>query len=109
MVKNKNESAILRYDILVLKRIGVTRDLPSGTESLQWVTNTATLIYGEHDAVVVDTFATINQNQQLVDWITKSGKNLTTIYITMRMAIIHLVSRYYWIVFQMQEQLQRQL
>jgi glyoxylase-like metal-dependent hydrolase (beta-lactamase superfamily II) len=82
MAKNKNESAILRYDILVLKRRGLTRDLPSGTESLQWVTNTATLIYGEHDAVVVDTFATIDQNQQLVDWITKSGNNLTTIYIT---------------------------
>jgi len=82
MVKNKNESAILRYDVLVLKRGGLTRDLPSGTETLQWVTNTATLIYGEHDAVVVDTFATIDQNQQLVDWITKSGKNLTTIYIT---------------------------
>jgi hypothetical protein len=32
-----------------------------------------TLLYGEHDAVVVDTFATIDQNQQLVDWITKSG------------------------------------
>jgi glyoxylase-like metal-dependent hydrolase (beta-lactamase superfamily II) len=75
-------SAIPEYDVLVLKRRGVTRDLPSGTESLQWVTNTATLIYGEHDAVVVDTFATIDQNQQLVDWITKSGKNLTTIYIT---------------------------
>src|SRR6478672_3216177 len=82
MVKNKNESAILRYDILVLKRRGLTRDLPPGTESLQWVTNTATLISGEHDAIVVDTFATIDQNQQLVDWITKSGKNLTTIYIT---------------------------
>jgi glyoxylase-like metal-dependent hydrolase (beta-lactamase superfamily II) len=75
-------SEIPGYDVLVLKRRGVTRDLPSGTESLQWVTNTATLIYGEHDAVVVDTFATIDQNQQLVDWITKSGKNLTTIYIT---------------------------
>ena len=57
--KNKNERAILRYEILVLKRRGVTRDLPSGTESLQWVTNTATLISGEHDAIVVDTFATI--------------------------------------------------
>jgi glyoxylase-like metal-dependent hydrolase (beta-lactamase superfamily II) len=82
MAKNKNESAILRYDMLVLKRRGITRDLPSGTESLQWVTNTATLIYSEHDAVLIDTFATIYQNQQLVDWITKSGKNLTTIYIT---------------------------
>src|SRR5207247_5569990 len=74
--------AQLRYDVLVLKRRGATRDLPSGTESLQWVTNTSTLIYGEHDAVVVDTFTTIEQNRQLVDWITKSGKNLTTIYIT---------------------------
>ena len=82
MAKNKNESAILRNDVLVLKRRGVTRDLPLGTESLQWVANTATLVYGEHDAVVVDTFATINQNRQLADWITKSGKNLTTIYIT---------------------------
>lgn len=82
MAKNNNESAILRYDILVLKRRALTRDLPSGTESLQWVTNTATLNYGKHDAVVVDTFATIDQNQQLVDWITKGGKNLTTIYIT---------------------------
>jgi hypothetical protein len=52
-------SAIPGYDVLVLKRRGVTRDLPSGTESLQWVTNTATLIYGEHDAVVVDTFAIV--------------------------------------------------
>jgi len=66
----------------VLKRRGATRDLPSGVESLQWVTNTSTLIYGEHDAVVVDTFTIIEQNRQLVDWITKSGKNLTTIYIT---------------------------
>ncbi|MGB8036061.1 MAG: MBL fold metallo-hydrolase, partial [Nitrososphaeraceae archaeon] len=82
MAKNKNESTIPGSDVLILKRRGVTRDLPSGTESLQWVTNTATLIYGKHDAVVVDTFATIDQNQQLVDWITKSGKNLTTIYIT---------------------------
>ena len=57
MTKYKNESTILRYDTLVLKRRGLTRDLPSGTESLQWVTNTATLIYGEHDAIVVDTFA----------------------------------------------------
>ena len=82
MAENKSQNAILRYDVLVLNRRGVTRNLPPGTESLQWVTNTATLIYGEHDAVVVDTFATIDQNQQLVDWITKSGKNLTTIYIT---------------------------
>jgi len=68
--------------VFALKRPGLTRDLPPGTESLQWVANTATLIAGSQDAVLGDTFATIDQNRQLVDWIKKSGKNLTTIYIT---------------------------
>jgi hypothetical protein len=62
MAENENESTTLRYDVLALKRRGLTRDLPAGTESLQWVTNTATLIYGKHDAIVVDTFVTIDQN-----------------------------------------------
>src|SRR5260370_19990615 len=61
---------------------GPTRDVPPGTESLQWVANTATLIAGSQDAVLVDTFATIDQNRQLVDWMKKSGKNLTTSYLT---------------------------
>jgi hypothetical protein len=59
---------ITKCCICPLKRRSLTHDLPSGTESLQWVTNTSTLIYGQHDAVVVDTFATIDQNQQLADW-----------------------------------------
>ena len=82
MTTLQNQSPTLNYDVLALKRPGLTRDLPPGTESLQWVTNTATLIAGSQDAVLGDTFATIDQNQQLVDWIKKSGKNLTTIYIT---------------------------
>ena len=44
MAENKSQNAILRYDVLVLNRRGVTRNLPPGTESLQWVTNTATLM-----------------------------------------------------------------
>src|SRR5260370_41790006 len=75
----QNQSPTLTYDVFALKRPGLTRDLPPGTESLQWVANTATLIAGSHDAVLVDTFATIDQNRQLVDWMKQSGKNLTTI------------------------------
>jgi len=77
-----NQSPTLTYDVFALKRPGLSRDVPPGTESLQWVANTATLIAGSQDAVLVDTFATIDQNRQLVDWMKKSGKNLTTIYIT---------------------------
>jgi glyoxylase-like metal-dependent hydrolase (beta-lactamase superfamily II) len=42
----------------------------------------STLISGERDAVLVDTFLTVGQNLKLVEWIAKSGKNLTTIYAT---------------------------
>jgi hypothetical protein len=71
----QNQSPTLTYDVFALKRPGLTRDLPPGTESLQWVANTATLIAGSQDAVLGDTFAIIDQNRQLVDWIKKSGKN----------------------------------
>lgn len=73
---------MLNWDVLVSKRPGVTRDLPPGKEDLMWVANSATLIYGESDAVLVDTFLTIEQSNELVEWIAASGKNLTTIYIT---------------------------
>ena len=47
-----------------------------------WVANSATLIYGERDAVLVDTFLTIDQGVELADQIAATGKNLTHIYIT---------------------------
>jgi glyoxylase-like metal-dependent hydrolase (beta-lactamase superfamily II) len=72
----------LQYDTLCARRPGLTRDLPPGTEDLQWVANTATLIYGERDAVLVDTFLTVEQNQELVDWVKSHDRNLAYIYIT---------------------------
>jgi glyoxylase-like metal-dependent hydrolase (beta-lactamase superfamily II) len=77
-----NQSPTLTYDVFALKRPGLTRDVPPGTESLQWVANTATLIAGSQDAVLVDTFATIDHNRHLVEWVKQSGKNLATIYLT---------------------------
>jgi glyoxylase-like metal-dependent hydrolase (beta-lactamase superfamily II) len=46
------------------------------------VANSSTLIYGERDAVLVDTFLTIDQSQTLLDWVISSGKNLIAIYLT---------------------------
>jgi glyoxylase-like metal-dependent hydrolase (beta-lactamase superfamily II) len=72
----------LQFDVLTIKRPGLSRDLPPGKEKLMWVANASTLIYGERDAILVDTFLTTDQSQTLVDWVVKSGKNLTAIYLT---------------------------
>lgn len=75
---NKN----LKWEVLTVKRPGLTRDLPAGKENLAWVANSSTLISGEHDAVLIDTFLTAGQSEQLLDWVAASGKNLTAVYIT---------------------------
>ena len=72
----------LQWDVLTIKRPGLTRDLPAGKEELMWVANSSTLICGERDAVLVDTFLTTDQSQTLLDWVVASGKNLTAIYVT---------------------------
>jgi glyoxylase-like metal-dependent hydrolase (beta-lactamase superfamily II) len=72
----------LNWDIFTSKRPGLSRDLPPGKEDLMWVSNSSTLIYGERDAILVDTFLTIDQSQVLLNWVVASGKNLTTIYLT---------------------------
>ena len=72
----------LNWNVLTIKRPGLGRDVPAGKEELMWVANSSTLIYGERDAVLVDTFLTAEHAQILLDWVVASGKNLTTIYVT---------------------------
>src|SRR5713226_9399391 len=72
----------LQWDVLTIKRPGLSRDLPAGKEELMWVANSSTLIHGERDAVLVDTFLTTEQSRTLLDWVVASGKNLTKIYVT---------------------------
>ncbi len=72
----------LSWRTLNIKRPGLSRDVPTGHEELMWVANSSTLIYGERDAVLVDTFLTIEQAQTLSDWVAASRKNLTAIYVT---------------------------
>ena len=75
-------SPTLKWDVLVTNRQGLVRDLPPGKEEWAWVPTSATLIFGQRDAVLVDAFLTIEQAATLVEWVAASGKNLTTIYIT---------------------------
>ena len=75
-------SSMLKWGVLVTNRQGLTRDLPPGKEKWMWVPTSATLIYGERDAVLVDAFLTVEQAHAAVEWVAASGKNLTTIYIT---------------------------
>jgi glyoxylase-like metal-dependent hydrolase (beta-lactamase superfamily II) len=72
----------LNWKLLTKKRAGVTQGLPPGKEDLAWVTNTVTLIHGERDAILVDTFLSVEHSKELVDWLVESGKNLIAIYIT---------------------------
>jgi glyoxylase-like metal-dependent hydrolase (beta-lactamase superfamily II) len=72
----------LSWKLLTRKRNSSTQGIPPGTETLTWVTNTVTLISGERDAVLVDTFLSAQQSKELVQWVVDSGKNLTTVYIT---------------------------
>jgi glyoxylase-like metal-dependent hydrolase (beta-lactamase superfamily II) len=74
--------SVLRWDVLTSKRPGLSRDLPPGQEKWAWVANSSTLISGDRDAVLVDTFLTTEQSRTLLDWVVASGKNLTAIYIT---------------------------
>ena len=51
-------------------------DLPT------WSPSSATLIYGDHDAVLVDTLITYDQVDALADWIQAKGRRPSRIYIT---------------------------
>ena len=82
MASPQGKTPALRYKVFTATRPGLNRDLPPGRESLMWVANSATLIYGERDAVLVDTFLTVEQCNGLADAIAASGKTLKAIYIT---------------------------
>jgi glyoxylase-like metal-dependent hydrolase (beta-lactamase superfamily II) len=73
----------LNWNLLVTPGIPiVTSDLAPGTKQPMWSPISSTLICGKRDAVLVDTFITVEQADILVDWVAASGKNLTTIYAT---------------------------
>jgi len=55
---------------------------PPGQAREMWSPTSATLVYGDRDAVLVDALMTADEGRALADWVAGSGRNLTTIYIT---------------------------
>src|ERR1700694_4047848 len=82
VASSDGKTPALRYQVFTVTRSGLHREVPPGKEPLMWVANSATLIYGEQDAVLVDTFLTVEQCNGLADAIVASGKTLKAIYIT---------------------------
>jgi hypothetical protein len=73
----------LKYDVFVTPSIPVvTTDFAPGEHERPWPPISSTMIYGSRDAVVVDSFISLEQARAQADWIASTGKNLTTIYAT---------------------------
>jgi glyoxylase-like metal-dependent hydrolase (beta-lactamase superfamily II) len=73
----------LHYEVLVHDGLRRERDqrLPDGSPIISSPV-ASTLIYGEHDAVLVDPPFTYEQVSRVGDWIERSGKHLTAVYAT---------------------------
>ena len=73
----------LHYEVMVHEGLRRHRGqrLPDGSPIVSSPV-TSTLIYGDHDAVLVDPPFTRDQVQRVGDWIENSGKKLTYIYAT---------------------------
>jgi len=82
MAGSDPETPRLGYKVFTVTRPGLNHDVPPGKESLMWVANSSTLIFGQKDAVLVDTFLTVEQCNGLADAIAASGKTLKAIYVT---------------------------
>jgi glyoxylase-like metal-dependent hydrolase (beta-lactamase superfamily II) len=73
----------LTYQVFVAPIIAIAgNDVPPGQSRSTWSPISATLISGRHDAVLVDPLMTVEQGMAVADWVSTTGKNLTTVYIT---------------------------
>ena len=82
MTSQAAANPLLQFKLCIRRRSSATQGTPPGKDDLKWVANTTTLIYGEREALLVDTFLSDQQTAELADWIAASGRRLSTIYIT---------------------------
>ena len=74
---------MLNYSTYVApSKPAVSNDLPPGELRRMWSPTTSTLIFGEHDAVLVDPLMTRSEGEDLAAWIAATGKNLTTVFVS---------------------------
>jgi glyoxylase-like metal-dependent hydrolase (beta-lactamase superfamily II) len=73
----------LTYQVYVTPIIATAgKDLPPGQSRAIWSPISATLISGQHDAVLVDPLMTIEQGMAVADWVSTTGKHLSAVYVT---------------------------
>ncbi|HEV8190892.1 MAG TPA: MBL fold metallo-hydrolase [Ktedonobacterales bacterium] len=72
----------LRYGVFVAPEKPFSAQPPHIGDPPAWDPTTATLIFGERDAVLVDALCTDREATALADWVTLHDRRLTTIYIT---------------------------
>ena len=82
MTSRAGENSLLQYKLFIRRRASATQGTPPGNDDLKWVANTTTLVYGEREALLVDTFLSDEQTAELAEWIAASERRLSTIYIT---------------------------
>ncbi|WP_225725380.1 MULTISPECIES: MBL fold metallo-hydrolase [unclassified Nocardia] len=75
------ERIVPDYEVFVNDPIPLADRLPTG-ETMMWSPIASTLIFGASDAVLVDPPFTREQTERVGDWVQRSGKRLTHIYIT---------------------------
>ena len=76
-------AAHLGYEVFIAEPIpqNVSELVPNG-DRYMWSPQSTTLIFGDHDAVLVDPPFTTKQAGAVSDWVRASGKRLTHIFIT---------------------------
>jgi glyoxylase-like metal-dependent hydrolase (beta-lactamase superfamily II) len=73
----------LTYEVFVAPILAIAGGSnPPGQSRSTWSPISATLISGRHDAVLVDPLMTVEQGMAVADWVSTTGKNLTTVYVT---------------------------
>ena len=55
-MKTTDSQNPLHWELFIRRRNSATQGVPPGNDALTWVANTVTLIWGERDALLVDTF-----------------------------------------------------
>ena len=73
----------LGYEVFIAEPIpqNVAELVPNG-DRYMWSPQSTTLIYGDQDAVLVDTPFTTEQVRDVSTWVQATGKHLTHIFIT---------------------------
>ena len=76
--------SMLNYDVFVAPEARYVAPPPRvrNSDSPAWDPKTSTLVFGAHEAVLVDTLETIREAAALAAWIDLHDRRLTTIYIT---------------------------